>query len=197
MLLNLNNCSVLKPQGYSSLQSISESEQYELKNILTFVFCWVEKLVLFFWTSPGSPVCWEGQCFGLVNQKVSTSLPGTEISPFPAPPNQSHGSKAHSHLPHVQMQDYFSAIPHVPDKGLCLFPWGFFSQVEGRAGTSQQKSSLLVVLVWACPEPSGESTEQKWHSKTWIWSWTQQISWKDHLSPYQHPCHKVIKKIFY
>lgn len=69
MLLNLNNCSVLKPQGYSSLQSISETECYELKNILTFVFCWVEKLVLFFWTSPGYRVCWKGQGFGLVNQR--------------------------------------------------------------------------------------------------------------------------------
>lgn len=120
MLLNLNNCSVLKPQGYSPLQSISESEHCELKNTLTFVFCWVEKLVLFFWTSPGYPVCWKSQGLGLVNQKVSSSLSGTEISPFPAPPNQSHGSTGHSHLPHVQMQDYFSAIPHVPDKGLCF-----------------------------------------------------------------------------
>lgn len=201
MLLNLNNCSVLKPQGYSSLQSISETQRYELKNILTFAFCWVEKLVLFFWTSPGYRVCWKGQGFGLVNQKVSSSLSVTEISPFPVPPNQSHGSKAHSHLPHVQMQDCFSAIPHVPDKGLCLFPWGaFFSQLEGRAGTSQQKPGSLVSLVWAHSGSSGTFwgtfCRQRWHGKTGIWSWTQQKSWKDHLNPSQHPCHKLMK-IFY
>lgn len=196
MLLNLNNCSVLKPQGYSSLQSISETEWYELKNILTFVFCWVEKLFSF---GPLHII----QCVEKASALVL--LKGEQFLTWDWNLSQFHQTKAMApkHIPtsNKRKQRIISLpSPHVHDKGLCW--WFFLSSGEGRTGTSQQKPSSPVLLVLARPGSAGTFwgkhwafCRQTWHSKTWIWSWTQPNSWKDHLNPSQQPCHKV--KIFY
>lgn len=137
MLLNLNNCSVLKPQGYSSLQSISETERYELKNILTFVFCWVEKLFSFGPLHIIQCVEKASALVLLINRWAVTYL---RLKPLPVPPNQRHGSKAHSHLQQVQTKDYFSAIPTRAWQGAMLV---FFS-IKWRGKNWHQPAETIV-----------------------------------------------------
>lgn len=122
------------------------------------------------------------------------AVPYLRLKSLPVPPNQSHGSKAHSHCQQVQMKDYFSSIPTCAWQGAMFVSlwWFFLSSGEGRTGTRQQKPSSLVSLVLAHSGSAGTFwgkhwafCRQRWHSKTWIWSWTQPKSWKDHLNPSQ------------
>lgn len=201
MLLNLNNCSVLKPQGYSSLQSISETERYELKNILTFAFCWAEKLVHFFWTSPRHTVCWEGQCFGLVNHKVSSSLSGTEISPFSSSTRPKPWLQSTFPPPTRANEGLFLCLPHMClTRGCVCFLVVFSISWRGELGAAS-RTHELVLLVLARSGPAGTFwgelwalCRHRWHSKAWTWSWTPQKCEKHRLNPSQDTCHKV--KIF-
>lgn len=164
MLLNLNNCSVLKPQGYSSLQSISETERYELKNILTFAFSRAEKLVLFFWSSPHYPVCWEGQCFGLVNHKESSSLSGTEISPFSSSTRPKPWLQSTFPPPTHANEGLFLCLPH-----MCL-TWAVFGSW------------------WFFPSAGGESWEQAAEPMSlWCWSWHVLVQ-LEHSGESSEPC---------
>lgn len=155
MLLNLNNCSVLKPQGYSSLQSISETERYELKNILTFAF----RKIIFFRTSPRYTACWKGQCFGPLNQQVSSSLPETETSPSSTKPTPRLQSTFPP--PTSANEGLFLCHPHT-----CMtrgYVGVFFYQVEREELAPASRNHRLPcrwswhVLVRL--EPCGESTE--------------------------------------
>lgn len=163
MLLNLNNCSVLKPQGYSSLQSISETEWYELKNILTFVFCWVEKLVLFLWTSPRCTVCWKGWCFGLVNQRWAAASLGLK-SPFLSSTKPKPWLQSTFPFPTCAKEELFLCYPHLClTRGCVCFLELFFSvtwrEELGAASRNQDCSCPWPGHVLVLLEPSGGSTE--------------------------------------
>lgn len=158
MLLNLNNCSVLKPQGYSSLQSISETERYELKNILTFVFCWVEKLFSF---RPLHIIQCVEKASALVLLINRWAVPYLRLKPLPVPPKPKPWLQSTFPPPTSANEGLFLCHPHT-----CMtrgYVGGFFYQVEREELAPASRNHRLLchwswhVLVWL--EPSGESTE--------------------------------------
>lgn len=110
--------------------------------------------MLSFWTYPCYIVSLKGQCFGLLNQKVSRYLSVTVTFPISAKQKPWMDNSAVSyHLQQVLMKDPFFCHPQTVSVGqgampFCLFTCCVFVKVErGEVGLASRTHDLLAAVL--------------------------------------------------